>query len=47
MVDTWKQLGPLNTDLSNSAALVEERAKIAATAQLNLSEIMNESPCLP
>lgn len=47
MVDTWKKLGLLNTDMSNSPALVEEGAKITATAQLNLSEIMDESPCLP
>lgn len=47
MVDAWKKLGSPDTDLSNSAAQVEGRAQITATAQLNLSEITNKSPRLP
>ena len=43
-MDAWKKLGSPSTSLSNSAALVEEVAKIIATAPLDLTEIMNEPP---
>lgn len=43
-MDAWKKFGSPSTILSNSAALVEELAKIMATAPLDLTEIMNEPP---